>query len=106
LECGRRETHIDYVAGTGALHLSLVASFVSRLSIPHPVDQGRAVIRDRTFGHYQLENFSHAKQGTVFDEGRTKESQAAGNIYQRKFVGLEADFSLGISRDMRALGFH
>ena len=39
-------THIDDVAGTRPLHLSLEASLVARLAILHPMDHCRAIVRD------------------------------------------------------------
>lgn len=40
-------TYIDYVAGAWPFHFALVASFVPRLPISHPVDHGGTVISDR-----------------------------------------------------------
>jgi hypothetical protein len=41
--------YVYYVAWTWPFHLSLISSFVSWLTIPHPVDHSRSIIRHRSW---------------------------------------------------------
>jgi hypothetical protein len=88
LGCGRSAwkegAYIDNVAGARPFHFPLVASFVPRLTVSHPVDQGRAVVRNRTCRILSTGALFSPK--TQREYGETEEGNASGDVQQTKVL--------------------